>query len=257
MPETLRSILESDAAFIGFSLAALVATLVVAIGLFLEYERHELFGASKKQIGALMVAGGVVLEAGFGLGTFLSAIVRESRSELQIATLTVRANQLEKDAETARGQIASANERAATAQRKAVQDEIALLQLQDKMAWRHIDAEEESMAFGDDAGSALAGHTIIVSANPFDAEAKNFVEDIDACLKMAHAKVKRVFSLKKGKLAPGLNCLATKGRASERDVLLIAHLFSAMAPPVHCAVMYRLPTDLGPAEINVGAKPEL
>jgi hypothetical protein len=205
-------------------------------------------------VGAMMVAGGVVFEALFGLGAFLSAMELDSRSELQIATLTVRANQLAKDAETARGQIASANERAANAQRKAAQVELEAVRIEERLAWRHIDAEEADV-FDMDAGAALAGHKVILSASS-DPEAGTFASDIDAALTMAHARVKRVFRLDRGNLPPGVNCLATKGRASERDALVIAHSLKVMAPPYPCEIIYRSPTDLGPVEINVGGKPE-
>jgi hypothetical protein len=249
---SLSNVLASSSVFVGFSISALVATLAVGIGLYLEYERYE---DRLKRIGNLLVVGGVILEALFGLVAFTSATIRESRSELQIAMLTVRANQLAKDAETARSEIASANERAAKAQRKAVDDEIALLQLQEKLAWRHIDSIEEGI-FADSA-EALVGHTIILSANSLDPEAKEFAGDIDVALTFAHAKVKHIFSPDKGKLSPGLNCLATKGTASERDVLIIAHAFRVITGGFACGITWRAPNVLGPAEINVGAKPEL
>ncbi|MGC2221433.1 MAG: hypothetical protein WA624_03195 [Methylocella sp.] len=247
----LYSVLGSSATFIVFSLLALVATLVVGIGLYLEYERYE---EPSKRLGNLLVIAGVVCEALFGLFAFTSATVRESRSELEIAQLALSANQLAKDAETARGQIASANERAANAQRKAAQVELEAVRIEERLAWRHIDAEEADV-FDMDAGAALAGHKVILSASS-DPEAGTFASDIDAALTMAHAKVKRVFRLDRGNLPPGVNCLATKGRASERDALVIAHSLKVMAPPYPCEIIYRSPTDLGPVEINVGGKPE-
>ena len=183
MPETLKSILATDAAFAAFSILALVATIVVAIGLFLEYERHELFGASKKQIGALMVAGGVVLEAFFGLGTFLSAMVRESRSELQIATLTERASQLAKDAETARGQIASANERAANAAQETEKEKSERVKLEylttDRFAHgRHLEMDPNLWS----TLAASKSASIVLIQNIYDSEAQQLACELASLL---------------------------------------------------------------------------
>jgi len=90
MADWLKSILATDAAFVVCSLAALAATIAVAIGLVLEYERHELIGLSKKQIGSMLVVGGVTLEAVFGLGAFVSATIRESRLESELIAVQAR-----------------------------------------------------------------------------------------------------------------------------------------------------------------------
>ena len=110
---SLRDILGAGSVFVGLSVTALLATFVVAIGLYLEYERRELrvFGISKttplgrrsrrtsklnrparKQVGGFLVVVGVVLEFVFGLGAFLSATIREGQNELLIAELKQEAS---------------------------------------------------------------------------------------------------------------------------------------------------------------------
>jgi hypothetical protein len=103
------SILERRAAFVGLSVAALIATIVVAIGLYLEYERRELrvfklakttplnlgyalratkyHRAPRKHIGSFLVVVGVLFEAVFGFGAFISANIRDIQAEQQIADL--------------------------------------------------------------------------------------------------------------------------------------------------------------------------
>jgi hypothetical protein len=148
---SVSNLLASSAVFVGFSIAALAATLVVGIGLYLEYERYE---DRAKRIGNLLVVGGVILEALFGLVAFTSATVRESRNELQIVALTVRANQLAKDTTTARTQIVAAQERIANAERdsaganahaKEADKRIAELKKEAEVARKQI-AEAEARA---------------------------------------------------------------------------------------------------------------
>jgi hypothetical protein len=97
LADWLKSVLASDTAFIICSLAALTATIVVAVGLILEYERHELIGLSKKQIGGFLVVAGVTLEAVFGLGAFVSATIRESRLETELIAVEERTHLLVSD----------------------------------------------------------------------------------------------------------------------------------------------------------------
>ena len=124
MASFAKAFLASKGVFVGFTLAALLATLIVAIGLYLEYEQYE---DRKKRIGNVLVVAGVVLEALFGLVAFISADIRESRSERQIAELTFGAAQLEKDTTVLRLQIATAERdaAAATAQAKEAESHLA------------------------------------------------------------------------------------------------------------------------------------
>lgn len=102
--------LNKDGVFVGLSVAALASTFVVAIGLYLEYERHELriFGISKttrlrprrtskfnrparKKVGSFLVVGGVALEFIFGMTAFASAIIREEILQKQLIEVSPRA----------------------------------------------------------------------------------------------------------------------------------------------------------------------
>jgi hypothetical protein len=82
----LFDVLATNGVFTFFSMAALISTLVVAVGLYLEYERE--VSSIRKKIGNILIVVGVVLEALFGLVAFISASTREYRAELRIAALT-------------------------------------------------------------------------------------------------------------------------------------------------------------------------
>jgi hypothetical protein len=108
----LEDVLAMNSVFIGLSLATLASTLIVFVGLFLEYERREIwpfglpqtrqlnfgktFGTKRfnrpprKHIGSFLVVAGVALEAFLGMATFLSATIRETRLETELIELAPR-----------------------------------------------------------------------------------------------------------------------------------------------------------------------
>jgi hypothetical protein len=110
----ITNALATDTAFVGLSIATLLATGIVAAGLWLEYERHELrifrlrktrpfhndfptvgqYRPARKTIGSFCVVIGVVLEATFGLFTFVSAAIRENRTETRLVAIAPRSELL-------------------------------------------------------------------------------------------------------------------------------------------------------------------
>ena len=103
----------SPYAFVGFGLAALASTLIVAIGLGLEYGP---FQERAKKAGRLLMVGGAVLEALFGLSAFVSANARDAANQSQIA-------QIQKETAEARLQTAEAQRDAASASARAKEAE--------------------------------------------------------------------------------------------------------------------------------------
>jgi hypothetical protein len=104
------AILGNEVMFVALSSAALVSTFIVAIGLYLEYERHELRVLSvskttklksrctakfnrpvRKGVGGFLVVVGVVLEFVFGFTAFISATIRENQNEIHLADANRRA----------------------------------------------------------------------------------------------------------------------------------------------------------------------
>ena len=98
--------------FLSLSVAPLLATIVVVVGLWLEYQRYELrvfhvakttkltrrsFRTSKlnrparKNVGSVLVVIGVALEAFFGVMLFLSATVREKSVQTRLIAIAPRA----------------------------------------------------------------------------------------------------------------------------------------------------------------------
>jgi hypothetical protein len=182
---SLYSLLALSWVFEAFSIAALLATLAVAGGLYLEYERHE---DKRKRLGEMLVRGGVALEALFGLIAFTSATIRESKSEEQIASLTLRASQLEKDTATARAQIALSNEHVASAERDAAtaneRAETARLEtakIEKEYGPRQLSqAQLASLA---KKAKAFSGMTIEFAVHTNDTESANFGLQIGNTLK--------------------------------------------------------------------------
>jgi hypothetical protein len=105
----LKSWLSSDAVWLILSISALLATVLVSIGLYLEYDWHEIrplglaktrplkfsqdfpvnkqYAPSKKRLGSFLVVAGVILEAALGLLAFTSATIRETESQARILAL--------------------------------------------------------------------------------------------------------------------------------------------------------------------------
>jgi len=185
MASFISEVLASSWVFAGFSVAALVATIVVAVGLYLEREEYQ---DRKMRIGAAMVRGGVVLEALFGLVAFTSATIRESRSEKEIASLTERAGQLEKDSTSARAAIAASNERAASAERDAAlanaRAETARLEtarIEKEYGPRQLSPPQ--LASLAEKAKAFSGMTFTFAVHTNDTESANFGVQIGSALR--------------------------------------------------------------------------
>ncbi len=123
-------------------------------------------------IASLIIAGGVWGESHFGH--------RATDASTRIQTIL-------------ENETADANERAALAMKAAESDRLARVQLEQKMAWRHLSAKQRAEL--PKAFAPLKGVAVVLSAQATDPEASGFAKEIEAALQEAGIKVSNQIGL--------------------------------------------------------------
>ena len=181
-------------------IALLLFGLLLTLGLIEEYSEADRWKRYVKVFEMFVILGvaGELLADG---GIFLCSSHLQTISDLEVASLNVRANQAEaslgkaiSDAEsakaTARGfdsQIAGASARAAEANQKAEEERLERLKLEAIVAPRSLSLDQQRQIA--DACRKFHGHDVLVYSNALDGEAAALGGQIISALQSAHIVV--------------------------------------------------------------------
>lgn len=189
------------------------------------------------------------------------AIKEARQAESHLAEANKAAAEANEKAEQFRLAIADAKKRASEADAKAEADHLARVQIERKMAWRHL--TEKQRANLAQLFAPLSGHNVMISAQSSDPEASGFAHEIADTLKSAGVKVDERFGVifpEGGNLPLGIAIEVTPDEISEREggVLQGALQSEGLSAP---GLLLRPPQGNSPppprtVEIFVGARPE-